>query len=113
MLKNIINFSDFEKIDMRIGTITKASINEKARKPSYVLEIDFGTDIGTKKSSAQITNYNLEELKNKKIAAVCNFDKKNIAGITSEVLVLGAVNHLGNVILLKVDEEANNGDAIA
>ena len=113
MIKNKINFADFEKIDMRIGTIINASLNEKARKPSYILEIDFGDEIGIKNSSAQITNYNLNELRNKKIIAVCNFEIKNIAGIESEVLVLGAINHLGNVILLKPDDDANNGDSIA
>ena len=113
MVKNKINFSDFEKIDMRIGTIIKISVNEKANKPAYILEIDFGNDIGIKKSSAQITNYKLDELINQKIAAVCNFEKKNIAGVESEVLVLGALNHLGNVILLKVNNDANNGDIIA
>ena len=113
MIKNKINFADFEKIDMRIGTIINASLNEKARKPSYILEIDFGNEIGIKKSSAQITNYNIEELINKKIVAVCNFEIKNIAGIESEVLVLGAINHLGNVILLKSDDDVNNGDSIA
>ena len=113
VVKDKIDFTDFEKIDMRIGTIIKVSVNEKARKPSYILEIDFGYDIGIKKSSAQITNYKLDELINKKIIAVCNFEKKNIAGIESDVLVLGAINHAGNVILLKIDDDANNGDSIA
>ena len=113
MIKNKVNFSEFEKIDMRIGTIIKVNVNEKAHKPAYILEIDFGNDIGIKKSSAQITNYKSDELINQKIVAVCNFEKKNIAGVESEVLVLGSLNHLGNVILLKVNNDANNGDIIA
>ena len=85
MTKKTINFEDFLKIDMRVGTILEVSLNQKARKPAYVLKIDFGLEIGIKQSSAQITNYSEEELINKKIIAVCNFEKKNIAGIESEV----------------------------
>ena len=88
----VISYSDFEKIKMATGTIISVKINPKARKPAYILEIDFGTEIGVKTSSAQITNYSVEDLTNKQIIAVINFEKKNIAGIESEVLVLGAVN---------------------
>ena len=71
MTKSIIKFDDFLKIDMRVGTILEVSINQKARKPAYVLKIDFGSEIGIKQSSAQITNYSEKELINKKIIAVC------------------------------------------
>ena len=113
MSKQEIEFSDFQKIDIRVGTIIKVELNKKAHKPAYILEVDFGDDIGLKKSSAQITNYSLDELRDRKIIAVCNFSKKNIAGIESEVLILGAINKLGKVSLLKPDEEVGNGDHIA
>ena len=113
MDKQEIEFNDFQKIDIRVGTVVKAEINKKAHKPAYILEVDFGEDIGLKKSSAQVTNYSLDELKGRKIIAVCDFPKKNIAGIESEVLILGAINKLGKVVLLKPDEEVENGDHIA
>ena len=81
----VINYSDFEKIKMATGTIISVKINLKARKPAYILEIDFGTEIGVKTSSAQITNYSVEDLTNRQIIAVINLEKKNIAGIESEV----------------------------
>ena len=91
-MKDVVKYEDFEKIEILIGTILEVKINEKARKPAYVLKIDFGEKIGIKQSSAQITNYSFEELLQKQIIAVCNFEKKNIAGIESEVLILGAIN---------------------
>ena len=112
MTKEIINFVDFLKIDMRVGTILEASINKRARKPAYILKIDFGSDIGMKQSSAQITNYSEAELINKKIVAVCNFEKKNIAGIESEVLVLGSIDKMNEVHLLSASDNAQNGDHI-
>ena len=113
MTKEVINFEDFLKIDMRVGTIMEASINKKARKPAYVLKIDFGPEIGIKQSSAQITNYSEAELTNKKIVAVCNFEKKNIAGIESEVLILGSVDEMSLVHLISASDDAKNGDHIA
>jgi len=113
MTKEIINFEDFLKIDMRVGTILEVSINKKARKPAYVLKIDFGSDIGIKQSSAQITNYSEAELMNKKIVAVCNFEKKNIAGIESEVLILGSIDEMNLVHLISASDDAKNGDHIA
>ena len=113
MTKEVINFEDFLKIDMRVGTIIEASINKKARKPAYVLKIDFGSEIGIKQSSAQITNYSESELTNKKIVAVCNFEKKNIAGIESEVLILGSIDEMNLVHLISVSDDAKNGDHIA
>ena len=113
MIKKTINFEDFLKIDMRVGTILEVTLNQKARKPAYVLKIDFGLEIGIKQSSAQITNYSEEELINKKIIAVCNFEKKNIAGIESEVLILGSINKMNEVLLLSASNDAKNGDYVA
>ena len=113
MTKEIINFEDFLKIDMRVGTILEVSINKKARKPAYVLKIDFGSDIGIKQSSAQITNYSEAELINKKIVAICNFEKKNIAGVVSEVLILGSIDKMNVVKILFAHDDAKNGDHVA
>ena len=113
MIKEIINFEDFLKIDMRVGTILEVSINKKAKKPAYVLKIDFGSEIGIKQSSAQITNYSELELINKKIIAVCNFEKKNIAGVGSEVLILGSIDKLDVVKLISARDDAENGDHVA
>jgi tRNA-binding protein len=113
MIDTVISYSDFEKIKIATGTIIRVKINPKARKPAYILEIDFGTKIGVKTSSAQITNYSIEELANKQIIAVINFEKKNIAGIESEVLVLGAVNKDNTVTLISADQNLENGLSIS
>ena len=86
-----INFENFVSFNIQVGTIVDVKENIKARKPAYVVEIDFGKKDGIKKSSAQITNYSKNELLNRKIIAVTNFPKKNIAGVLSEVLILGAI----------------------
>ncbi len=111
-MKDIVKYEDFEKIEVLVGTILEVKINEKARKPAYVLKIDFGEKVGIKKSSAQITNYSIEELLQKQIIAVCNFEKKNIAGIESEVLILGAINENKEVILLHPQQEVDNGSNV-
>lgn len=99
---------DFNKLDIRIGTIISASINEKAIKPAYKLEIDFGI-LGIKKSSAQITDiYKPEDLIGKQIVAVVNFPPRQIGKFISEVLVLGCYNSDG-VVLLSVDKKTDNG----
>ena len=91
-MKKEIAFEDFSKIQILVGTVLKVSKNEKARKPSLVIEVDFGSKVGIKQSSAQITHfYNSENLVGKQVVGVCNFPKKNIAGVVSEVLVLGAI----------------------
>ena len=113
MITNKLEFADFLKIQLVIGTILEAQVNEKAKKPAYVLKIDFGEKIGKKISSAQITNYTIDELKNRQIVAVCNFEKKNIAGVESEVLVLWAINERNEVILLKPDIKVKNGSIIS
>ena len=81
-MKEQITYDTFNKVDVRLGTVISVKKNEKARKPSLVVEVDFGNDIGIKKSSAQITHYyNEENLIGKQVIAVCNFEEKNIAGI--------------------------------
>ena len=111
-MKDIVKYEDFEKIEILVGTILEIKINEKARKPAYILKIDFGEKVGIKRSSAQITNYSIEELLQKQIIAVCNFEKKNIAGIESEVLILGAINENKEVILLHPQQKVDNGSNV-
>ena len=113
MNKPIIEYDDFEKIEILTGTIIEVTENVKARKPAYVLKINFGEKVGIKFSSAQITNYSMEELINKQVVAVCNFEKKNIAGIDSEVLVLGSIDQDNKVILLQPDMVVKNGSPVA
>ena len=105
------NFENFSKFKILIGTILSITKNEKARKPAYVLDIDFGDEVGVKKTSAQITNYKLSELKGRQVIAVSNFPSKNIAGVISEVLVLGAISKEG-VKLLSLDEKVENGTIV-
>ena len=105
------NFENFSKFKILIGTILSITKNEKARKPAYVLDIDFGDEVGVKKTSAQITNYKLSELEGRQVVAVSNFPSKNIAGVISEVLVLGAITKEG-VKLLSLDEKVENGTIV-
>ena len=113
-MKEEISFNDYEKVDIRIGTVVNLSKNEKARKPSLVLEVDFGEEIGIKKSSAQITHYyNSENLVGKQVIGICNFPKKNIAGVYSEVLILGAIEKDGKVVLVHPSQKVENGIEIA
>ena len=105
-------FDDFMKLDIRVGTITEAKVFEKARKPAYQLKVDFGTEIGEKKSSAQITNhYTPEELIGKQVLAVVNFPPRQIADFMSEVLVLGTYSEDG-VVLITPDKTVKNGDKL-
>lgn len=105
-------FEDFLKLDIRAGTITEASVFEKARNPSYKLLIDFGEEIGIKKSSAQITKlYSPDELRGKQVLAVVNFPPRQIADFMSEVLVLGTYSSDG-VVLITPDKKVNNGDKL-
>ena len=109
MKLNELSWYDFEKIDMRIGTILEANDFLQARKPAYQLRIDFGTEIGIKKSSAQITRrYSKEDLIGKQIVAVVNFSKKQIGSFMSECLVLGSVND-DEIVLLSSDLKVENG----
>lgn len=106
----MINWEDFEKVEMRIGTIIDAQDFPEARKPAFRLWIDFGEEIGVKKSSAQITQcYTKEELIDKQIVAVVNFPKKQIGNWMSECLVMGSLGKDNNVILLSSDKKVENG----
>jgi tRNA-binding protein len=112
-MKDLISYSDFLKIEIRLGTIISAELNNKLKKPSYVLKIDFGDEIGIKKSSAQLTkNYRIEQLLHKQIAAVINFPKKQIGDLTSEVLVLGFPDNNNEPILISPDKKLVNGGHI-
>ena len=105
-------FEDFQKIDLRIGTIIKAEPFPEARKPAYKLTIDFGS-LGTKQSSAQITkHYKPEDLVGRQIVAVFNFPTKKVAGFKSEVLILGATPDLEDVVLLEPRLQLANGSVI-
>ena len=105
-------FSDFIKMDIRVGTIIEAKVFEKAKKPAYKLKIDFGGDCGEKKSSAQITDlYSAEELIGKQVLAVVNFPPRQIADFMSEVLVLGTYSD-GGVVLITPDKPVKNGDKL-
>lgn len=109
---DLISINDFAKIQMKVGTIINAKPFDKAKKPAYLLTIDFGQD-GIKKSSAQITDlYNCEDLIGKQIVAVINFPKKQIADVMSECLILGAVDKTGKVTLLTTDMKTDNGLSI-
>ena len=109
-MKEQITYDIFDKVDIRIGTVISVKKNEKARKPSLVVEVDFGKDIGIKQSSAQITHYyNEENLMNKQVIGVCNFAEKNIAGVVSQVLILGAIDSDGKVVLLHPSQKTENG----
>ena len=113
-MKEQITYDIFDKADIRIGTVISVKKNEKARKPSLVVEVDFGKDIGIKQSSAQITHYyNEEKLMNKQVIGVCNFAEKNIAGVVSQVLILGAIDSDGKVVLLHPSQKTENGLPIA
>ena len=109
---NSITWSDFEKVDIRTGTIIEAKDFPRVKKPAYQLTIDFGA-LGTKKSSAQITkHYPTESLKGQQVIAVVNFAPKNIAGFLSECLVLGVYDENNDVILLSPKTTVQNGAKI-
>ena len=113
-MKQEITYEDYNKVEIKVGTVLKVSKNEKARKPSLVVEVDFGDKTGLKKSSAQITNYyNEENLVGKQVIGICNFPKKNIAGVDSEVLILGAIEKDGKVVLVHPSQKVENGLEIA
>ncbi|MBO9585751.1 MAG: tRNA-binding protein [Flavobacterium sp.] len=105
-----LTWSEFGRTDMRVGTIIEVNDFPEARKPAFQLTIDFGSEIGIRKSSAQITKrYQKEDLVNRQIVAVVNFPKKQIGKFMSECLVLGAVGEEGDVILLAPDFKIPNG----
>jgi tRNA-binding protein len=109
-MSHLINYLDFKKIDIRVGTIISAHINNKLQKPSIVLSINFGKEVGIKKSSAQLLhNYNIEKLVHKQVAAVINFEPKQIGNLISEVLVLGFPDNNSNPILIGPDKKVSDG----
>ena len=109
---DMATFDDFMKLDIRVGTILEAKAFEKAKRPAYQLVLDFGEEIGIKKSSAQITNhYSCEDLIGKQVLAVVNFPPRQIANFFSEVLVLGTYSE-GGVVLITPDKAVKNGDKL-
>ena len=109
-----ITYEDFKKVQIKIGTVIDVKKNERAKKPSLVIKINFGSEIGIKQSSAQITHfYNSENLVGKQVIGVCNFASKNIAGVVSEVLILGAIEQDGKVVLVNPSQKTENGLDIA
>ncbi|AEB59063.1 export-related chaperone CsaA [Ectopseudomonas mendocina] len=108
-----IEWQDFEKVELRVGTIRSARPNEKAVKPAYVLEVDLG-EMGLKTSSAQITvHYTCDELVGRQVLCVCNFAPKRIAGVRSEVLVTGVYDSDNRVVLAGFDKPLPNGARLA
>jgi tRNA-binding protein len=106
----IISYDDFAKVDVRVGTVLSAAPNPTARKPAYVLEIDFGAGLGRKTASAQVTElYTPAQLVGRQVAAVVNFPPKQIARMVSEVLVLGFPDAQGRVVLINVDHPVPDG----
>lgn len=109
-MKELINWNDFEKIEMRVGTIIEVHDFPTAKKPAFQLVIDFGSEIGCKKSSAQLTKrYTKDELMGKQLIAVINFPKKQIGTFMSECLVLGSVGVENDIVLLTSDLKVENG----
>ena len=104
-----IEFADFEKVDVRVGRVTAVDDFPRARNPSYRLTVDFGPDVGERRTSAQVATYSKDELVGKQVVAVVNFEPKNIAGFMSEVLVLGVPGPDGEVVLLTPTREVPEG----
>ncbi len=110
MINQKINYSDFDKVDIRLGTIIEAKDLNELKNPSILLKIDFGSEVGIKKSSAQLQkNYNSEDLIDKQVIAVINFEPKQIGKIISEVLVLGLPDNNNEPVLLSPNIKLENG----
>ncbi|MEA2219928.1 MAG: tRNA-binding protein [Solirubrobacteraceae bacterium] len=109
----MIEYADFEKVDMRVGRIVAVEDFPEARRPAWKLRIDFGPELGERRSSAQIMNYAREQLEGRLVVAVVNFPPRQIGPVRSEVLVLGAVADGHPVLLLEPDAGSQPGDRIA
>jgi tRNA-binding protein len=109
----VISFDDFQKVDMRVGRVVSVDDFPEARRPAWKLEIDFGPEIGTKRSSAQIKHYERAELEGRLVVGVVNFPPLRMGDFKSEVLVLGARDDEKGVVLLRPDEDVAPGDRIA
>jgi tRNA-binding protein len=109
----LIEWADFERVDIRVGRVVAVEEFPEARVPAWKLRIDFGPEIGVKASSAQITHYSSESLEGRQVVAVVNFKPKRIGPFVSEVLVLGAVDDERGVVLLRPDEDVALGDRVA
>lgn len=109
----MIDISQFQAVDMRVGRVLSVEAFPEARVPAWKLQIDFGPEIGVKRSSAQITHYPREELEGTLVIGVVNFPPRRIAGFSSEVLVLGALDEAEGVVLLRPDKNAAVGSRIA
>ena len=105
-------WDDFERIDMRVGRVLSVEEFPEARRPAWKFEIDFGPEIGTKRSSAQVTRYAREDLEGRLVVCVVNFEPKRIAGFKSEVLVMGALSDAKGVVLLRPDDDVEVGSRI-
>ncbi|MEQ9724966.1 MULTISPECIES: tRNA-binding protein [unclassified Pseudomonas] len=109
----IIEWQDFERVELRVGTLISAAPNEKALKPAYVLQVDLG-ELGIRTSSAQLTaHYSTDQLLGRQVLCVCNFAPKRIAGVRSEVLVTGVYDSDGKVVLASFDKPLPNGARLA
>jgi tRNA-binding protein len=113
MASDPITFDDFLTVDMRVGRVVAVEDFPQARKPAWKLRIDFGSQLGVKRSSAQITNYSREQLEGSLVVAVVNFPPRQIGPVRSEVLVLGAIEPDGTVLILRPDGDATPGQRIA
>ena len=109
-----ISFDDFLNVELRVGTVVECRPNAKARVPALVLQVDFGPELGQRTSSAQLTqNYSVESLVGRQVVCVMNFEPKRVAGVKSEVLVLGALDDERGTVLVAVEREVANGTRIA
>jgi tRNA-binding protein len=108
-----VTFEDFLRVDMRVGRVTAVDAFPEGRKPAWKLTIDFGPEVGVKRSSAQITHYAREALEGRLVVGVVNFPPRQIGPFRSEVLVLGALDDAKGVVLLRPDEDVAPGDRIS
>jgi tRNA-binding protein len=108
----VATIEDFERIDMRVGRVVSVDDFPEARKPAWKVEVDFGQELGIKRSSAQITNYAREELEGRLVVAVTNFPPRQVGPFVSEVLLLGVPDADGRIILLRPDSEVRPGERV-